>query len=313
MLQKYSHFPGKLLTILLFVFFLSQGSSFALTNSDEKVGDETCATCHDETATAFTTNIHAQKAVEKGFICESCHGPGAKHAEEGDPELIYNPRADFNAAKGTTCTNCHNGGEFESMTGKAHWEQANGCSDCHTVHQSKPKLLKKTGSQLCVTCHRDVQSQFRLTSHHPVPEGLMECESCHQVHGDANKFATTNESRELCLSCHSSKEGPFVYEHQPVNEDCNICHKPHGAVANNLLVQSEPALCMSCHPMHFHSSLTGVNGTFSDPLMAGRGGLSTTDGMKKAFSTKCTQCHTHVHGSDLPSQGISSQGKSLTR
>ena len=37
------------------------------------------------------------------------------------------------------------------------------------------------------------------------------------------------------------------------------------------------------------------------------------EGMQMAFATKCTQCHPRVHGSDLPSQGITGNGKLLTR
>ena len=36
-------------------------------------------------------------------------------------------------------------------------------------------------------------------------------------------------------------------------------------------------------------------------------------GMKKSFLTKCTQCHSAVHGSDLPSAGTSGGGTSRSR
>ncbi len=42
------------------------------------------------------------------------------------------------------------------------------------------------------------------------------------------KEATVNLT---CFKCHSSKQGPFVYEHPPVAENCMICHNPHGTVA----------------------------------------------------------------------------------
>jgi hypothetical protein len=35
--------------------------------------------------------------------------------------------------------------------------------------------------------------------------------------------------------------------------------------------------------------------------------------MKKAMLTKCTQCHSEIHGSDLSSQSITGGGKALTR
>ncbi len=314
-MRKFCNFPSVrspaywlgLLFLFLFV------PNLARAQKATRVGDEACMQCHEEVASAFATNLHMRSAPQPGATCESCHGPGSLHAEESDPALIYNPARDYNAAEANPCLTCHNGDKFASAAGQAHHEVADGCSDCHVIHSGKKHYLKKTGSALCLDCHRDVGSQFRLTSHHPVPEGLMTCESCHNVHGGKSDFALTNGNRERCISCHADKEGPFVYEHQPVNEDCGICHSAHGTVADNLLVQNEPALCLGCHSMHFHTGLTGFAGNFTSPLDPGRGGFSTRDGFKKAMLTKCTQCHVAIHGSDLPSQTISGQGKALTR
>jgi hypothetical protein len=41
--------------------------------------------------------------------------------------------------------------------------------------------------------------------------------------------------------------------------------------------------------------------------------LSTRTSFNRAWTTKCTQCHSRVHGSDLPSQAVPGQGKALTR
>jgi hypothetical protein len=32
-----------------------------------------------------------------------------------------------------------------------------------------------------------------------------------------------------------------------------------------------------------------------------------------AFNTRCTSCHNRIHGSDLPSQGVTGGGRALTR
>ncbi len=42
-----------------------------------------------------------------------------------------------------------------------------------------PARAKET---VCYQCHADVRGQFELPSHHPVPEGRMDCTLCHSPH-----------------------------------------------------------------------------------------------------------------------------------
>ena len=95
----------------------------------------------------------------------------------------------------------------------------------------------------------------------------------------------------------------------------------HGTVANNLLKQNEPFICLQCHQPHFHSILAGYEGDYgvsdavagADPGYAGLTGTSQHDSWKRVMLTKCTQCHQSIHGSDLPSQSITGQGRALNR
>jgi DmsE family decaheme c-type cytochrome len=311
MILKGKRTVALLLTGSFMIVFILTSPQSSTASEEEFVGNETCLDCHDDIAEAFSENVHMKNA--ESASCESCHGPGAAHAEDGETALIYNPKTGYNAAEPNNCLSCHQGGSFESESHTAHWDVANGCSDCHTIHSDAPKLLAKQEEKLCVDCHQDIMAQMMLPSHHPVKEGLMKCTDCHNVHGEKSTFASTDNYNDMCYSCHPAKEGPFVYEHQPVEEDCRTCHTPHGSVANNLLTQNEPALCMSCHPVHFHTGIQGMDGEFTAPIYPTRGGVSTTEGFKSGMMTKCTQCHVAVHGSDMPSQGTTSHGKSLTR
>ena len=38
-----------------------------------------------------------------------------------------------------------------------------------------------------------------------------------------------------------------------------------------------------------------------------------TQSMNVAFTTACSQCHSQIHGTDLPSQALSSGGRGLVR
>ncbi len=279
-----------------------------------EVGTETCLQCH-EVGQEFEKTAHGKaywaKAEDRHINCESCHGPGSAHVEEQDPALIINPGDLTDPDNSATCVACHGGMSDEATFGQAHYAAANGCADCHTSHNTESSLHKPVET-LCVDCHTEQWAQASLPSHHPIREGRMTCVDCHDPHGQQAKLAFAGDERERCFRCHAQYQGPFVFEHAPVNEDCGICHDPHGTVADNLLVQNDPMLCLSCHSMHFHTQITGLDGDFTAPLASDRGGTSTLDAFKSAMTTKCTQCHSAVHGTDLKSQSIT-QPDALSR
>ncbi len=285
----------------------------------EYIGSEACGSCHDDVMEGFSETTHGlllskvKKYEDK--LCESCHGPGSAHAEQQDPDLIINPAKTSGMDDKPLCLDCHSDSKFADWQFSAHGAENVNCSTCHTVHSKAGQMLKTPTPDLCYGCHTDVRAEFYMPSHHPVTEGKLDCESCHNIHGTENKFAMGDDSRELCFTCHPDKEGPFMFEHEPVNEDCRMCHSPHGTVADNLLVQSEPTLCLNCHAMHFHTQLPGQDIPDEEPVPTdpNRFITSTPDGFKIGMLTKCTQCHSEIHGSDLPSQSISGSGRALTR
>jgi predicted CXXCH cytochrome family protein len=307
------------------------------------VGEQVCAGCHAEKAAEFGFNLHARlKPFElRGHAsrCEACHGPGEKHVSGGgDKQAITTFRDKHQAGASRACLACHSDGKAAEWTGGEHAMAGLTCSSCHVVHQSRrvagpsptatallatrpgkanapppSAALAKPESELCVECHRDMRARMNYSSHHPVREGRMRCSSCHSVHGANEKLLASAEgTNALCVNCHTAKQGPFVFEHAAVEEGCNTCHEPHGTVAKNLLKQNEPFLCLQCHEAHFHIGRSGVSATVSTAT-----GSSTNpwgeSGWRRAFASKCTQCHTQIHGTDLPSQSISSGGKALIR
>ncbi|MBU8932659.1 MAG: DmsE family decaheme c-type cytochrome [candidate division Zixibacteria bacterium] len=282
------------------------------------VPDETCADCHDELVAAFEQTTHGTYFGEigrmEGQSCESCHGSALEHVEEGEPESIINPAKHDEFGGTQLCLTCHDGHTFDNWMFSGHSAAGVTCADCHTVHQAHSSKTSTTTTELCYGCHTQVRAESFMPSRHPIAEGKMSCLDCHGVHGEDAPLAQNGTGRELCFGCHAEKEGPFVFEHAPVSEDCMMCHTAHGSVANNLLKQNEPALCLNCHPMHFHATVDGLDGSFTPPATApDRTTMSTPDGWKTGMLTKCTQCHTTVHGTDLPSQSITTGGGALTR
>lgn len=279
------------------------------------VPDEDCAACHDEVSEAFLQTAHGNYiagSTYEGNQCESCHGSGNAHVEDGDPDLIQNPGKWDSFAEQETCLTCHSGQKMSDWAFSGHRNSGVTCADCHKVHVPTAKGVAKVTPDACYECHSDVRAETYMPSHHPIVEGKIDCVDCHNPHGGSVTLAMDDSGRELCFSCHADKEGPHVYEHAPVSEDCMICHSPHGTVANNLLKVNEPALCLNCHSMHFHATVESVDGDFSTPQAPERASSSTPDGFKMGMLTKCTQCHTGIHGSDSPSQAISTGGNALT-
>ncbi len=279
-------------------------------------GDQACFGCHYEMQDSFKKTIHGRIAefetagLKKG--CESCHGPGSVHAMTGDPSQIISFGEITKGQAAAVCTQCHTSGTLMNWPGSGHALSGVACTDCHNAHSRKRRLLVKQEPELCYDCHQRIRAKTFYPSHHPIQEGKMGCNDCHQPHGSFVKNLRVSERKnDLCLDCHAAKQGPFIYEHAPVVEDCTICHEAHGTVANNLLVQNEPFLCLQCHQFHFHPGKIGDEGTYTD--IYDRPVESCQEGMTMAYTTKCTQCHTRVHGSDLPSQSVPGQGKALTR
>ncbi len=277
----------------------------------EYVGDETCLTCHEDLQLGLA-QIHARiqpfEVQGRATGCEGCHGPGSVHIDEMTPESIGGFGDTTWGDK--TCLSCHQVKGLGQWHASTHALEDVGCTDCHSVHRAETRVASLDS---CQDCHGAVVASFRLPSHHPLREGKMDCASCHDVHNAREgQLRTALRSNDLCYDCHQDKEGPFVFEHEPVQEDCSSCHNPHGSVADNLLVANEPALCLQCHEPHFHSGYRGGEGDEVEIGGFERENPFGPRGMNIAFTTSCTQCHSRVHGSDLPSQTVPGQGRGLT-
>jgi DmsE family decaheme c-type cytochrome len=256
---------------------------------EQYLGSEICMECHDEVSTAFKKTIHGrlEEFELKGYVggCEACHGPGGKHVEEEDPEAIIRLSDLTPSEAGEICLKCHRSGTQMNWPGSSHDMSGVSCMDCHDPHAMAKKQLNQNDPDLCYGCHADKRAQMNFPSHHPVREGHMNCSSCHDSHGGGEGNIKAETLNELCVGCHVEKQGPFSFEHMPIVESCAYCHDSHGTIANHLQRQTEPFLCMQCHQGHEDRRHPAV----SDPTW------------NVSFFTRCTHCHTQIHGSDFPS------------
>ncbi len=275
------------------------------------VGTQNClAACHahDKTRQDFeASTMGAQMSSTSGMPlvdCETCHGPGSLAIEGITPESVA-----IDAARGITteckndtlidiknlpptaqsliCLKCHTANatfNLHSWNAGTHAMEDVTCSDCHNIHMgadliTSPKAIK----DMCLECHKDTRAEFSMRSHHPVMEDKIFCNDCHNPHGTVNENLLRGRTvKETCTKCHAEFRGPYIYEHADLTEDCLECHENHGSPNASLLILQETFLCMQCHSGHRTSD-------------------TATAESKSAYYTRCTDCHSRIHGSDLPS------------
>ncbi len=271
-----------------------------------------CLMCHgadsNHPAESVMHGVHGQSSSENAPFstnqqgCQSCHGPSAAHLKlvEGvrpPPAIVFNSEQPAHQRDGV-CLDCHQDTAGHYWAGSAHEFSQQGCTSCHTIHQSDGAMKRflQLNNQ-CMDCHQRQRAQIMRPSSHPLRSGQMNCIDCHSPHGGPGpaelKAFTLNEQ---CLNCHAEKRGPFLWEHAPVTEDCSSCHTPHGSNHNALLNTRTPFLCQQCHQAAFHPS-NQESGLGIPP----RGASSNLLGKD------CMNCHAQVHGSNHPS------GSGLTR
>jgi len=258
---------------------------FSQAKPEDYIGDEACVECHSTKSHSFIASAHfASMSDPKLPIsqrgCEGCHGPGKAHQDDPAVELIsfvkLSPK-DSSAA----CLRCHG----QTMD-NSHWKHTDhakanlSCVTCHQIHPDtdltledgavnrgktedprsivhlakepeKQLLLKTNEVKLCGQCHPSELAQFRLSYHHPVPEGQLVCSDCHAVHPSKASQIRQSPFKSKCVTCHADKAGPFVYEHDPVagfgGGGCNECHSPHGSQNPSMLLSRTRGLCAQCH------------------------------------------------------------------
>lgn len=276
---------------------VDQASIRAAANHLGAIAPQVCYRCHSGMQ-QFEQVAHPHQILgPNGFNCDSCHDPHGKIRQETRTDL---------------CLQCHKGSPAMAWHSSSHSMNNVACTDCHNPHPhtmvqpvanishtsiNRPKRLPMAVDEpnACYKCHPQVYAQNNMPSHHPIREGKMVCSDCHDGHGQTQgnlKEATVNQ---VCYRCHADKQGPFVYEHPPVTESCAICHEPHGTVTNNLLRQPTTFLCLRCHSGH----RTGP--TFGPHTGSGLTDVGTDPAQQRAFFSDCTECHSQIHGSDLPS------------
>jgi len=282
----------------------------ALASDYTPQGADTCLRCHDEDSAfpvvAIFKTKHGRRSDPRTpfaqLQCETCHGPGAKHAGHVRPDqkrpqiLNFGRHSTASAAEqNKPCLTCHQRDARMGWQGSEHEKSDVACANCHRIHATQdPMLVASKQPDACFACHLKERADFSKPSAHPVRYGTVRCSDCHSPHGSAatGKLLRKGTVNQTCYSCHADKRGPMLWEHPPVSEDCTLCHSPHGSVYPALLKKPAPLLCQQCHSPGTHPSVAYT-------ANSGLPGSGAPSGFLLAGS--CTNCHTQVHGSNHPS------------
>lgn len=248
---------------------------------------KTCYKCHQQYGELQQVSGHPHQVCGAvGMRCATCHDPHGNIRPETRTDL---------------CLSCHKGSPTMAWHSATHARYGVACADCHNPHPvsrvspfvdirhatvNRPKRLPMQVDQpgACFKCHPKTATQFSLPSHHPLFEGKITCSDCHDSHGQNEKNLREPTVNLTCYRCHADKQGPFVWQHPPVEENCGYCHNPHGTVTNKLLHQPTTFLCLRCHSGHREFR--------RDP--------DRNRQFRQPFFADCTICHAQVHGSDKP-------------
>ncbi|MBS1705004.1 MAG: hypothetical protein JST40_03960 [Armatimonadetes bacterium] len=253
---------------------------FARATADDFMNEEACGECHPSVVKNFSASPHSALVSDSKLPldkqgCQGCHGPGRIHQAEENAEVISYTKLSPKESS-AACLRCH-----EKTMSESHWKRTEharadvACVSCHQIHtdtenglahasvKSDPRttvldakvdpklMLKADEATLCGSCHPTVSAEFRSANHHPVPEGKMACSDCHSAHPSKNGVTTQDMFKGKCVTCHTEKAGPFIYEHDPVagftGDGCQECHRPHGTNNPKMLNSVTRGLCAQCH------------------------------------------------------------------
>ena len=272
------------------------------------IGQDTCLECHEDVGETFHLTVHGRAELPEwsgAQGCESCHGPGERHANEGDAAFIRTFADTSPEEANEACLTCHTDDAAMFWRGSTHETFDLACTTCHNAHESwdnqfaldnygensarsltatRNVQVNQTISEACLTCHTEVEKSMYQRSNHPLRNGQMSCADCHQPHGSMTEASLHGVTKnDTCYSCHAETRGPFLWAHVPVQEDCSTCHVPHGSNQTKLLNDTPPRLCQSCHLFGHHQTVPG------------------TDQQVWNSNRSCVNCHARIHGSNHPS------------
>ena len=194
-----------------------------------------CIDCHEQNVSPTVSCLVAREP-----LCVLCHdipdAGGLSRLVKSDSPLCYK---------------CHDKQKFKNSFNHGPFVFG-ACVACHDPHGGKePRMLRISGRQLCLTCHRDMDTRFTNARfrHRGLANG---CTECHSPHSSEQHYELKAAVPALCAKCHQEvvrAQESAEAKHSPVTEApaCMNCHNPHLSDNEHLLLAEEPDTCLRCH------------------------------------------------------------------
>jgi hypothetical protein len=216
-----------------------------------------CLACHSGRPQAVAGREALYKDppfAEMSIGCESCHGPGALHAQRrggknsksgAADRTIVNPAALPARLADDICMNCHQAGDTRVLLpGRSYGDFRPGMPLTDTLAIFKvPFRNTKEGQQDLLEHHFSI----KLSKCYSETGGRLNCLTCHDPHSIPARENVSAYYRRKCLTCHEAAACKLPQTQRMskgISNNCVLCHMPkrnvgmiaHSALTNHRIV-----------------------------------------------------------------------------
>ncbi len=196
---------------------------------------ERCMACHNGTSEPVPFADGKYASLATGIGCESCHGPGALHAEArlGQPDApdsvdvtIVNPKWLATDLRLDVCQQCHLNGEV-SVLREGETAQSYRPGRPLSAHRAVFALATDDPNRVSVISHADRMRQSACFQE----SVAMDCVTCHNPH-EGFRDKGPQYFNATCQTCHApdalqaAMPTPAAKEQHAAGANCFSCHMP---------------------------------------------------------------------------------------